>query len=594
MRIRVGYRQQLLLVLACMAVPAPLLLRSFVTLSSADIDFARQERAGAEYLVPVYGLLEVAESARIEAITAERDSQIATGLDEALIAVDRVDAIHGERLAVNDEWVVLRDELVVLAAQPLADRPATEAAWNEAATDVIDLAEAVIYSSNLVLDPEVDSYGLMDAAAVRHLELLHQMGDGVTAEVFGLVATPYRNVTAALIAGGALESSLSDMDTDYRTALAEANGPFDDQLGESLAAADAALLAFEAELAVAAGRRNVTEESAATLLALRDEATVALRALNAVTIAELDRLLAQRIDRLRTDEVQTFAIVALAMALGICSSVWFFIRTSRTMDRLNRASGALAQSSGSLEVVSSEMHGTVSTAGRLTTSVVGSADDVDEFAQQAADANEQLRASIGEIATNASHAVSVSSHAVDVAGQANDAVSELGQASQDISSVVALIVSIADETNLLALNAAIEAARAGDAGRGFAVVANEVKELATGTARATADIGAKVNNIQFSVERARVAISDIVDIVRDIEESQTSIANAAEQQAATTTEMAQTMRELADGSQQISADVRGVAGAIDGAATSAATTDQASADLSQVAAELEQLVRQLT
>jgi methyl-accepting chemotaxis protein len=169
-----------------------------------------------------------------------------------------------------------------------------------------------------------------------------------------------------------------------------------------------------------------------------------------------------------------------------------------------------------------------------------------------ASGSEEMSASIREIATSASEAAGVGQQAVEQTEATNQQIASLGQSSLQIGEVVKLISSIAEQTNLLALNATIEAARAGEAGKGFAVVAGEVKELAEQTGTATGQITTQVSGIQAASAAAVTAIEGIRGIMNQVNQYQTTIASAVEEQSATTQEITRNVTSAANGVDVIS------------------------------------------
>lgn len=283
------------------------------------------------------------------------------------------------------------------------------------------------------------------------------------------------------------------------------------------------------------------------------------------SMAALAQRLANGELRLTDDTVSS----GLMQALREMTAAW-----RQVVERLRQASEAVGDASGDI----------LDAAGRTSNHL----DQQQEALEMVVSAVDQMAATVQEIAGSASRSADGSAAARSafvtmqdtlqhmigrqdqlLAGlrQADGVVQALAGESQQIGSVLDVIRSIAEQTNLLALNAAIEAARAGEAGRGFAVVADEVRSLAQRTRSATDEIVAIVGTLGESSAEAQTSMSGASDQARTLEHDTQAvlealgaldeslqgvhamafqIAAAAEQQAATTQEVNQHMHRLSD------------------------------------------------
>ncbi len=255
---------------------------------------------------------------------------------------------------------------------------------------------------------------------------------------------------------------------------------------------------------------------------------------------------------------------------------------------------AMSRASEELGIVGSTLSSSADDTSRQAGVVAAASEQAGKNVQTVATGTEEMSVTIKEIAKNAAEAARVATAAVSRAQRTNDLVGKLGESSTEIGNVLKVITSIAEQTNLLALNATIEAARAGEAGKGFAVVANEVKELAKETARATEDITRKIEAIQADTTSAVSAIGEITNVIGQINDIQTTIASAVEEQAATTNEMGRNLHELAQASNEIAQNVTSVAAAAGSTSESSIQTRTAATSLQGLSRSLDDQMKQFS
>jgi methyl-accepting chemotaxis protein len=515
---------------------------------SKDIAFATLERYGNQYQRPLEELLENIPQHQMLSrryLAGQRDlkGQLAAvegQVDAAIQALRTVDSQLGGELQFTAEglakrkrdhcrWDSLYQEWESLkggfAGQPAEN---SDKAHAHLVADVRTMIMHAGDTSNLILDPDLDSYYLMDATLVslpqtqERLATIEMLGQDVVGK--GKIGDGQR-IKLAVAAALLKEADLDRIMADIHTSLNENQNSYGTSHGLQRNLPPASQEYSKANEALLDLMRRIidapkTPVSAAEFAAAASGARKASFRLWQIGVQELDALLQKRIDDLASMRLWALAVTALAL-MASASIATLVIRSTTSFlrgasEQLLSQSEGIAAASKQIAAASQEL---ASGASEQAASLKETSASSEEISFMTSKNSENSRA-VAKLVTQSQKKFDEANRSLE---EMVMAISEINTESDKISKIIKVIDEIAFQTNILALNAAVEAARAGEAGMGFAVVADEVRNLSQRCAQAAKDTAALIEASLAKSNDGKMKVDHVANAIRAITEESVKI-----------------------------------------------------------------------
>lgn len=322
--------------------------------------------------------------------------------------------------------------------------------------------------------------------------------------------------------------------------------------------------------------------------------TSTVRAMASIASGEAD--LTHRLDTSGRDELSELGSHFNRFSEHLGELIRQLLTAAHSLDRHSGELGAIAAQSQRHSDTQTQQMDMLATAINEVTHAI---QDVARHAEQASGEvqSAERRADQGQVSIQTS--LHQTEGLSDTILQAAEVIESLAQESTQIGTVLDVIRSIADQTNLLALNAAIEAARAGEQGRGFAVVADEVRLLAQRTQKSTQEIHAMIERLQTNsgaavrvIQESRQASQHTIEQAGQASDSLEQINQTLRNLATVNASIASATLQQSHVVEEINQSVVQVAGLAQTNATASVQTSQASQQLRGIADQLGHLLGQ--
>ncbi|MGZ4280256.1 MAG: methyl-accepting chemotaxis protein, partial [Solirubrobacteraceae bacterium] len=550
---RLRLSRKLVAIALVLIAPALYATWQFRSQQDAQIAFSAKERVGIDEIVPAQRLLaDLATAQSLAVRAAGHDAEATTTLPGAKAAVTRsiaameaADARLGPRLGTRAMWQRLRTSIkATLASEPVgASR--TLAAYDRLTAAAVALIVQAGNESNLILDPDLDSYYTMDAL-VNKAPLALATAGRVSSREIAMVASGHSTEAeriALAVDQGVLAGAVDAIATGFKTAYANtADATLRPTLDPTLAQLSGTTGSLTLELTRAVHRGP--DGTAATIFG--KDAVAGAAALQARLAPALDRLLAARVDHLRAAARRAYVAVGIGVALAAYLVLAFFIAMTRSVSRMVATADAIAEGDleHDLDVRSRDEIGALAQAFQRMVAYLREAADAagriaggdltvhhaprserDVFGTAFTSMAGQLRALVGRLSGSAARLGVASQQMADTSEEAGRAVEEIATAMEGMSSGAREQVDTVERTRALA------------------------EEMA-GASRASAD---QVTATQRSAEEART-------VAREGAATVSAASQAMRGLRTTSGRASETIRELGEKSEEIGTIVDTIAG----------------------------------
>jgi len=587
--------------LICLMFVIPLAYVTFeyYVTKKAVIDTSSQELMGIDYIQEIFPVLDLAHQYRRDAAAAANGKTPAT-FDEvkskiraAQARLADVESRFGATLGTTKAYADVQNAFnTAVNASPADLFKAHEAHFNA----LLALMSLVTDNSTLSLDPDLDSYYVMDAALFRMPDIIESTG-----KLRGTGMAVMRSGAATAAQQQQLGEAIVIAEFQFRNmreglAKAIAGNPDVAKAVNAQQTLDDTAAIFELARKSVIGGQDYTPENQARYLAAANKASESQNALASRLLLELEALIAKRVSGLKWDLYKAAAVGTLSTALAAYFFIGFFLVTSGGLKLVSRhliemsegdlrrppseplGSDEPAALINDLRVTYAALHGLIRKVRHGARALHGASEEITAASmdlstrteasaaslEEQASAMEQIGATVRNTAERANTAATFASDNAHVAEAGGKVFAEMVTTMHDIHAsssrigdIIGVIDGIAFQTNILALNAAVEAARAGETGRGFAVVASEVRNLARRSAEAAREIksliSASVEKVEGGtrvVQQAGVSMQTVVDNARKINDSLSEIADSAREQASGVEEIGRAIQEMDRNTQQ--------------------------------------------